>query len=255
MISCGIDAGSRTIKAILLRDGKTIGKAIRVAGLELEQDIAAAMDEAVAAAGISRKDITALAATGSGREAVQGAKLKPTTIGAAARGIHFLFPDVRMLIDVGAEEGRAIQCERGKATNFVINEKCAAGAGTFIESMSRTLEIAVNDFGPMALKSTNLVPMNAQCAVFAESEVVSLIHTRTAKEDIARAICDAMAGRIGSMSRRISVTPPIALAGGVARNKGFVRSLENDLKVELLIPPDPEFVCAIGVALMAGEEK
>ncbi|MBI2932731.1 MAG: CoA activase [Planctomycetes bacterium] len=248
MLSCGIDVGARTVKVVVLENGRIRGRAIRVAGLQVEDDVAAALKEAAAG------EVRTIVATGSGREAVKEARQRPTGITCAARGIHFLLPEARMVIDVGAEEGRAIQCEGGRALNFAVNEKCAAGAGTFIETMSRTLEIAVDGFGPLALQSTKLVPMNAQCAVFAESEVVSLIHEKTPKQDIARAVCDAMAGRIGSMCRRLAITPPVALVGGVAKNTAFVRALENDLKTDLTIPPDAEYVSAIGAALIAAEE-
>ncbi len=253
MIACGVDVGARTVKAVLLEGGRVVGKAIRVAGLELERDIAATLAEALASAGRARDGLR-IVATGAGREAVPDAAQRPTGITCAARGTHFLVPEARMLIDVGAEEGRAILTDgNGRALNFVVNEKCAAGAGTFIETMARTLEVRVEEFGPLALESTSLVPMNAQCAVFAESEVVSLIHAKTPKRDIARAVCEAMAGRIGSMCRRVAITPPVAMAGGMARNTGFVRALGNDLKSDLLIPPDPEFVSAVGAALLAAE--
>lgn len=255
MVSCGIDVGARTVKVVLLDDGKVLAKSMRTAGLAIEGDVAGALEEALSSAGLSRGDVGSIVATGSGREAVEYAKQRPTGITCAAKGIDVVLPETRMLLDVGAEEGRSIQCEGGKVTNFVINEKCAAGAGTFIESMSRALEIPFEEFGPLALESTNLVPMNAQCAVFAESEVVSLIHQKTPKQDIARAVCEAMAGRIGSMSRRITLTPPITLVGGVAKNRGFVKALEDDLKAELQIPPDPEFVSAIGAARIASEES
>lgn len=256
MVFCGIDVGARTIKVALCKDGRLVGKALRVAGLDLVDDVAATVDAALHDAGIGRSELGPIAATGSGREAVRDAKHQTTGITSAAKGIHRLLPEARMLIDIGAEEGRAIQvAQGGRVLNFVVNEKCAAGAGTFIETMSRTLEIAVDEFGPLALRSTKLIPMNAQCAVFAESEVVSLIHARTPKEDIARAVCEAMAGRIGSMSRRITLTPPIAVAGGVARNTGFLHALEQDLKADLLIAPDPEYVSAIGAAWIAAEEK
>jgi benzoyl-CoA reductase subunit D len=255
MTSCGIDVGARTVKVALMKDGTVVGKAIRTAGLDVAEDVREAMEAALEEAGISRGDVGSIVATGSGREAVKDAKERPTGITCAARGIDFVMPETRMLLDVGAEEGRAIQCEGGKVQNFVVNEKCAAGAGTFIETMSRALEIPFEEFGPMALQSENLVPMNAQCAVFAESEVVSLIHQKTPKQDIARAVCEAMAGRIGSMSRRINITHPVTLVGGVAKNKGFVKALEDDLKADLQIPEDVEFISAIGAARMAAEEN
>jgi benzoyl-CoA reductase subunit D len=117
--------------------------------------------------------------------------------------------------------------------------------------MARALEVNLEELGPLSLKSTQAIPMNAQCAVFAESEVVTLVHKKTSKEDMARAIHDAIADRITSMVRRVGVEEKIALIGGVAYNIGFVKSLEDDLKTKVLIPERPEFVGALGAALVA----
>lgn len=253
MAYCGIDVGARTVKVVILNGKSVIGKAMRICGVEIQDDISDAYDEALELAKISKEAVRCVTATGSGREAVTFANEQPTGITCAARGINFVNPEIRMLLDIGAEEGRAIQCDKGKVLNFVVNEKCAAGAGTFIENMSRAIEISVDEFGPLALRATNLIAMNAQCAVFAESEVVSLIHSKTPKEDIARAVCEAMAGRIGSMTRRLAITPPVALIGGVSRNAGFVRAIENDLKSDIFIPPDAEYISALGAALISRE--
>ena len=133
--------------------------------------------------------------------------------------------------------------------DFVINEKCAAGAGTFVEAMARALEVKLEEMGLLSLKAERAVPMNAQCTIFAESEVVTLIHEKTSKEDIARAIHDAIADRITSMTRRLGIQRDVVLAGGVAKNIGFVNSLEKALGVKLLIPKEPEYVGALGAAL------
>jgi benzoyl-CoA reductase subunit D len=175
-----------------------------------------------------------------------------TEVGADARGVIHLFPEARTVIDVGAEEGRAIKVDaRGKVVDFAINEKCAAGAGAFTEAMARALDVTLEELGPLSLQSTKAIPMNAQCAVFAESEVVSLVHAKTPKPDMARAIHDAIADRITSMVRRVGVEEKIALIGGVARNPGFVRSLEEDLSTKVLIPDVPQFVGAMGAAIVA----
>ena len=177
-------------------------------------------------------------------------------VGADALGGFSLFPSARTIIDVGAEEGRAVRCdERGRMVDFVINDKCAAGAGTFVEAMARALETKLEEMGPLSLKAKKAVPMNAQCTVFAESEVVSLIHSRVAKEDIARAIHDAMAGRIASMVLRVGVEKEVVLVGGVALNQGFVKPLQNELNTDLIVPEFPEYVGALGAAIIASREK
>ena len=123
----------------------------------------------------------------------------------------------------------------------------------FTEAMARALEVPLEELGPLSLQSTKAIPMNAQCAVFAESEVVSLIHAKTSKPDMARAIHDAISDRITSMVRRVGLEEKIALIGGVAKNVGFVKSLEDDLKSKVLIPEDPQFVGALGAALVAAD--
>ena len=170
---------------------------------------------------------------------------------AEAAGAYQVVPTVKTVIDVGAEEGRGIKVEGGKVKDFVINERCAAGAGTFVEAMARALEVKVEDMGPLALKSTSTIPMNAQCCVFAESEVVSLIHSKVFKEDVAKAIHDAMAGRIGSMVLRVGVEKDVVLIGGVALNPGFLPPLEKELHTSIIVPEFPEFISALGAAMIA----
>ncbi|MFC1493560.1 acyl-CoA dehydratase activase, partial [candidate division KSB1 bacterium] len=188
---------------------------------------------------------------GSGKSEVTYADKGITEVTAAAAGVVSMDPAVRTIIDVGAEEGRSIRCdETGKIIDFAVNEKCAAGAGAFTEAMARALEMTIEEFGPLSLKSSKEIPMNAQCAVFAESEVVSLLHAKTPKEDIARAVNDAIASRITSMVRKVGFEKEVALIGGVAYNVGFVDSLKNDLESEFFIPEDPEYAVAYGAAVL-----
>jgi benzoyl-CoA reductase subunit D len=223
-----------------------------MAGLDMGAAIREALDAALKDAGVARDKVEKLYATGAGRKEVQDADDSYTEVGADAAGVAYLFPEARTVIDVGAEEGRAIRVDdRGKVVDFAINERCAAGAGAFTEAMARALEVPLEELGKLSMTSTKAVPMNAQCAVFGESEVVSLIHQKTEKRDIARAVHDAMATRITSMARRVGVQPQVALIGGVAKNVGFVDSLQRDLEMKVVIPDDPEFVSALGAALLA----
>jgi len=252
MITAGIDMGAKTLKILILKDSEVLAKDIAIGGLE-EKKVAEELFEAVLKkVGLSRGDLAHVVATGAGRQAAPYFDDEITEIGAAAKGTSFLFPSVRTVIEVGAEEGRGTRVnENRKVTDFVINEKCAAGAGAFTESMARAMEVPLEDFARMSLKSTKAIPMNAQCAVFAESEVVSLVHAKTSKEDIARAVHDALAERIISMVRRVGIEKDVALIGGMARNPGFIDSLQRGLELEVLVPQDPEFVGALGAALAA----
>ena len=254
MITAGIDMGSKTIKVVVLRNGKIIGKSIALAGFESREAAERAFREATAAAGVTEKDIRRVIATGAGRKNAPYATGDITDVGGDARGAIQLFPSARTVIDVGAEEGRAIRCnETGKVLDFALNEKCAAGAGAFTEAMSRALEVSVEELGRISLTSTKAIPMNAQCAVFAESEVVSLLHGRVPKEDISRAVHDAIASRIVSLARKVGFTPDVLLIGGVAHNVGFVDSLERALECKVIRPADPEYIGAYGAALAAAD--
>lgn len=251
MIQVGIDVGAKFIKVVVLKDGKVIIRDQVASGFEGKENAITLFDQAVHKAGISPDEIDSITSTGSGRKVVGFATKSITDVTAAAKGATSLYPEVHTVIDVGAEEGRSIRCNQdGKIVDFAINEKCAAGAGAFTEAMARALEIPLEKFGDLSLKSTKEIPMNAQCAVFAESEVVSLLHAKTPKEDIAKAINDAVASRITSMVRKVGFEKEIALIGGVAYNIGFIKSLETDLKEKIIIPEDPEYVCAYGAALI-----
>ncbi len=244
--------GAKTTKVVILKDDEVVARSLVLTGFEQQEAADKAMADALSQAKILKGDIQRMVATGAGRKMVPWVKENVTEVSADARAIAFLHPNVRTLIDVGAEEGRAIKCTpQGKVADFAVNEKCAAGAGTFVEAMARALEVKLEDMGEMSLKSTTAVPINAQCTVFAESEVVSLIHAKTPKPDIVRAVHDAIASRITSMARRVGIEKDIALIGGVAHNAGFVDALKRGLETNVMVPADPEFVGALGAALIA----
>ncbi len=209
------------------------------------------------AAGESGVEVTAIdhiTSTGAGRKSAPNMNSDITDVGAAAKGATHLNKAVRTVIDVGAEEGRGIKvAEDGKVVDFAVNEKCAAGAGAFAEAMSRALEVSLDEFGKLSLQSDKTIPMNAQCAVFAESEVVSLVHAKTPKHDISRAVHDAIASRIVSMVRRVGINKDVALVGGVSHNPGFVDALSRGLETQVTVPENPEYVGALGAAIVAGE--
>lgn len=250
MISAGIDVGAKTIKVVLLRDQKILSQSLVLAGIDMIGSAKQSLSEALDKAEISLQSIDMIVATGAGRKEVTFAKRELTSVSADARGIVFLLPTVRTVVDIGAEESRAIRCDAvGRVTNFAINEKCAAGAGVFAEAMARALGVNLEEFSKLALKSDKTTLLNTQCVIFAESEVVSLIHAGTSKEDISRVVHNTLARRISSMVRAIRLEKDIALIGGMAKNVGFIDSLTRDLQVTPLVPPGPEFVSALGAAL------
>ncbi|MFZ5511547.1 MAG: acyl-CoA dehydratase activase [Pseudomonadota bacterium] len=266
MITAGIDMGSRTVKVVFLEELKVDGAPQLKWGVkgkhimfpeDLDADQAAdkAFADALAAAGLTRDQVTRIVATGAGRKQVKFATGDVTEVGAGARGAVFMCPSAKTVIDVGAEEGRGVKASpEGKVVDFAGNEKCAAGAGAFAESMSRALQLSLKEFGEASLRSDKTIPMNAQCTVFAESEVVSLIHSSTPKEDIAKAVLDAVASRVTAMARRVGIEEDVVLIGGMVHNVGFVQSLKTALGVDkVLLPEMPEYISALGAALIAAE--
>ena len=256
MITAGIDMGSKSIKTVILKDGTVQSKAVVLTGFEPVASASKCLQQAAEESGIDIASIDHITATGAGRKVAPNANSDITDVGAAAKGVAHLTKDVCTVIDVGAEEGRAIKTEAsGKVIDFAVNEKCAAGAGAFAEAMSRALEVSLEEFGKISLKSDKTIPMNAQCAVFAESEVVSLVHAKTPKEDVAKAVHDAIASRIVSMARRVGIEEKVALIGGLSYNPGFVDALKRALETQVIVPDDPEYVGALGAAIVAGERN
>lgn len=255
LLVAGIDVGAKNVHVVLRDDGQVVARVVVPSGFDQEESAEQGLGEAARLAGVARAGIALFAATGAGRKALTFAAEQPTEIAADAKGALALYPEARTVIDVGADEARAIRVDgNGKAVDFAINDKCAAGAGAFVEAMSRALEMPLATFAEASLDSTQVIPMNAQCTVFAESEVVSLIHANTRPADIARAVHDAMASRVSTMVRRVGVEDPVMLGGGVALNVGFVKSLSEALGgVEIKVPADAPYLGAHGAALIAWE--
>lgn len=254
MVTAGIDVGAKTVKVMILCEAEVLAHGSGATGFDQVASTGAVLEDALCKAGLSAGDLQKVVATGAGGKRVPMADRTISEVAADARGAIFLFPGARTVVDVGAEEGRAIKCDpQGRALDFAVNEKCAAGAGAFTEAMARALEVDLEEFGQLSLRSTQTIPMNAQCTVFAESEVVSLLHAQTPKEDIARAVHDAIASRIAGLARRVGVEMEMVVIGGVARNAGFVDALERALDFSLLVPELPDMVGALGAALVAGD--
>jgi len=254
MITAGIDMGTQSIKVVILKNGEILSRSQAFSGFEPTKTSEQAFREALKKAKISRDEVEHITATGAGADMAPYSDSTISVMGADARAGAYLFPSARTVIDVGAEEARAVRCdEKGAMSNFVVNERCAAGAGTFIESMARALEVKLEEMGPLSLKAERASPINATCVIFGESDVVTLIHRQESKPEIARAIFDAMADRISSMVQRLGINPDVVLIGGVAKDVGFVASLKRKLGTDLLIPKDPEFAGALGAALNAAK--
>lgn len=249
-ITAGIDMGFKNVKVLVLKDCQILAKGLVPSEFDQKAAAEKIFNNVLRKASLSLDDIDHVVSTGAGKDVAPYVNSEISMVGADALGGNFLYPSARTVIDVGAETSRAVRCnEKGRMIDFVINEKCAAGSGTFIEAMARALEVKLEEIGPLSPKAKKTISMNAQCTIFAESEVVSLIHEKASKADIARAIHDSIANRIASLARRLGIQKDVVLVGGVAKNFGFVSSLQRTLGVDLLVPEEPEFVGALGAAL------
>ena len=252
MIFAGIDVGGRNVHAVVIKNGNILAQVGAPSGINKRQAAGQVYDETLKKAGLKREDINRVVATGSSGRLADFADAYIPDAAADVRGVIGLIPSARTVIDVGGEEGRAIKISpEGKVLDFAINEKCAAGTGTFVDTMARALEMPIEEMAKISLESTRSIPMNAQCAVFGESEVVSLIHQKTSKQDIARAVHDAIAGRVGSVARIVGLENDVVMIGGVAKNTGFVESLKREIGMDVKVPGDPDFVGALGAASAA----
>jgi predicted CoA-substrate-specific enzyme activase len=212
------------------------------------------MKGVLAAAGMPAGDLDGIVATGYGRTAVGFADKQVTEITCHARGVCHMIPDVRTVIDIGGQDSKAMRLdEEGRVADFVMNDKCAAGTGRFLEVMARALEVPLDDLGFLALASLNPCPISSLCTVFAESEVVFLRGEGRAREDIAAGIHGAIASRVAAMLSQMGLEETVALTGGVARNSGVVRALCDELQLAVRVPERPQLTGALGAALIAAE--
>src|SRR4030067_3256744 len=237
VITAGIDLGTQSVKAVILKDGAIISHGQVFSGFDPAKAAEQAVDEALKKVEVSLADGNHGTATGSGMDMAPYSNSTISMMGADAKAGVYFFPKARTIIDIGAEEAIAVKCDdKGIMVDFIVNERCAAGAGTFIEAMARALEVKMEDMGPLSLKAERASPINASCVIFGESDVVTLIHRQESKPEIARAIFDAMADRVCSMLQRLGIEPNVVLIGGVAKDVGFVASLKRKLGTDLLIP-------------------
>jgi predicted CoA-substrate-specific enzyme activase len=252
MIAAGIDVGGKNVHVIIIKDGRVVARGLAPARIKKEQAAVNVFNDAIKNAGIKREDVEYVVATGSARKRMSFTDSNVPDAIADSCGVLKLIPSARTIVDIGAEESLAIKVSgEGKVLGFVVNDKCASGTGTFVDAMARALEVSVEEMAQISLRSTTSIQLNAQCAVFGESEVVSLIHSKTPKSDIARAVHDAIAGRISSLIRIVGIEKDVVMIGGVANNRGVVDSLGRDLGIEVIVPDSPDYMGALGAALIA----
>ncbi len=253
----GIDVGSSGTKCVLLDEAGNVRGSGAVRTLPGFDAVArAALDAALADARVPREDVVYVAVTGLGRASVPWRQVQVTDVTSVARGVHRLLPGTRFVLDVGAQTTRAIRLhETGKVADFHVNEKCAAGSGGFIERAARYLEVKIDDVGPLSLASKSIQPISSVCAVLAESEIVNHVSEGRAVPDILRGIHASLAECALGMLRRVGISGPVALAGGVTRQAGMIAALRDVLPFPVLVPERPELASAVGAAVLGWQRR
>jgi predicted CoA-substrate-specific enzyme activase len=254
MLTAGVDVGSLYTKAVIVEDGQVVGTAVLPTREDVRASAAQALEQALAPRGRALDALARILPTGAGKGAVDFGGPPAQEVLCAARGIRHAAPEARAVVDLGGESTRAIRLDdAGQVVEFALNDKCASGTGVFLDAMAQMMQVPLAEVGPLALRSRVDLDINATCVVFAESEVVSLVHRQTPREDILRGIHRAIAVRIFGLMTRVDVGAGAYAIGGMARNVGILRALEERLGGPLLVPPEPDTVTARGAALLAAE--
>jgi (R)-2-hydroxyacyl-CoA dehydratese activating ATPase len=250
----GIDLGSTMTKVIIIDNTcRTLAQVIKHTGAEHRRLANQVMEEALKQAGASFEDIAACVATGYGRINVPFADRQISELSCHARGVSHFFPCVRLAIDIGGQDSKGLKIKDGKLLDFIMSDKCAAGTGRFLEVLAAALGLRVEDLGEISSRSTRKVAINSTCTVFGYQEVIARLSEGLAVEDIVAGLHEAIASRVAGMVKRLKVEPDVVFTGGVARNKGVVKALEEKLACRLLVPEEPLISGALGAALLGRE--
>jgi predicted CoA-substrate-specific enzyme activase len=249
----GIDMGAKSSKTVILDDNKKIrGKSVVKTRPDFPAVAKEALDTALQQAGLTEKDLGYVATTGFGRYNVPFRDIQITEITSAARGAAFLFPNTRCVLDIGAQSTRAMRVtENGKVREFRTNDKCAAGAGGFIERAAKYLEVKVEDVGNLSMQSNKPQDISSVCAVLAESEIINHVSAGETVKDILRGVHNSLSSRALALMKRAGLEDEVTFVGGVARQKGMVRALEETTKKKINVYEEPDMIGALGAALLS----
>ena len=254
MYFAGVDIGSTMTKVVIVDEGVEVcSRIVGPTGAEHRRLANKVMEEALKQANLPFNQISYVVATGYGRVNVPFADRQITELSCHAKGVASLFPNVKIAIDIGGQDAKGMKIINGNLVDFVMNDKCAAGTGRFLEVVSDALGIKVEDLGNISLKSTNKVKISSVCTIFAQQEVVSYLSEGTPVEDIVAGLHEAIAGRVVRMVKRLKIEPDVVLTGGVAKNIGVVGAVREHIGLEVLVPEDPLLSGALGAAILGRE--
>lgn len=251
----GIDIGSTASKCIVLKDGnEIISKSLIEVGAGTSGP-----DRAIKAVlegcNLSKEDISFILATGYGRHSIDWIDAELSELSCHAKAAYFLFPEVRTVIDIGGQDAKVLRIsDDGMLASFVMNNKCAAGTGRFLDVMARVIEVKIDDLERLSAQSTEVVNISSTCTVFAESEVISQLAKKTNISDIVRGIHRSVAGRVAGLAKSVGLEDVVVMTGGVARNQGVVTALEEELGKKIYVSPLAQYAGALGAALFAYEK-
>ena len=251
----GVDVGSTQTKAIIISEKREIvARCLINTGANVSQAAERSFREAAASAGIRPEDVAYVVGTGYGRYKVNFGNAQITEISCHARGANFLFPNTRTVIDMGGQDAKGIRVgDDGDVKDFVMNDKCAAGTGRFLSNAADTLGLTLDKIGPISLNAVKPVRLSTVCAVFVESDIMSYLAEGKTVPDILGGVHSAIAARTVALVRRVGIESEVTFTGGVTRNTGMVKALEEKLNLPVNVCEDSHFIGAIGAAIFALE--
>ncbi|MEN6473694.1 MAG: acyl-CoA dehydratase activase [Syntrophaceae bacterium] len=253
MIVAGVDIGSLTAKAVIMEDDTILAAHVMRVRPDPEESARDVMDQALSKAGIANDRIAYCIGTGYGRNHIPFAQAVESEIACHARGAHWHHKGIRTVVDIGGQDAKAIRLdETGTIQRYAYNDKCASGTGRFLEIMGAALGLDLETMGELSLASRSPATLSNQCVVFAETEIVSLVNDGRELSDIVSGLHKAMAHRVASLAKGIQMEPDVAFTGGVAKNPGMFKALEDALGVSIVrLDADPQINGALGAAILA----
>lgn len=255
MITAGVDVGAATAKTVIVADGVITSHAIAPTGDSVARAAKEVTEAALELAGLSMADLGFIISTGYGRKGVAFANRAASEIICHAKGVNLLIPAARTVIDIGGQDSKVIGVrEDGTVSDFVMNDKCAAGTGRFLEVMAGVLGLAIGEMGPISLTSEEPCTISSTCTIFAETEMVSLRADGRTREDLVAGIHKAVASRVAVMGRTVGYGEQVVFTGGVAKNAGVKKALEAGIGLTVMVPDEPQIIGALGAALLAEAE-
>ena len=251
----GIDIGSTMSKAAVVdAKGVMCGYVVGPTGAEHRRRANKVMEDVLVRAGVMLDQVAYIISTGYGRVNVPFADKQVTELTCHAKGVASLFPEVRTAIDIGGQDAKVLKIKNGRLTDFLTNDKCAAGTGRFLEVAAETLGLELNEMGRISLQSETPVKINSLCTIFAQQEIISRLSEGQPLTDILAGVYIAVTTRVVKLARQLKVEPPVVFTGGVAKNSGMVKAMETVLGTPVLVPEEPLITGALGAAILARDE-